>query len=215
MRETAEERARRAVAIDRALARRYANRTALSHRDLFQLLAAVILSAQCTDRKVNEVTPALFRRFPDARTMAAADPGEVESLVRPTGFYRQKAKALIGAARGIVERFGGEVPVTLPELTTLPGVGRKTANVVLGNGLGVASGVVVDTHVKRLAARMGLTRQRDPEKVETDLMALLPQSRWISFSNHLIYLGREACTARKPACDTCPVAALCPKVGVK
>jgi endonuclease III len=206
---------RSALAIDRVLARLYPSRTALHHRDLFQLLVATILSAQCTDKKVNEVTPALFARFPDAKALGGARVSEVERLVRQTGFFRQKAKAIVGAAKGVVERFDGKVPVTVAELTTLPGVGRKTANVVLGNGLGVAEGVVVDTHVKRLAYRLGLTGETDPEKIERDLMALLPKKSWVGFSNRLIRHGREVCIARRPRCSECPLAMLCPKVGVK
>ncbi len=205
----------RALAVARALARVYPDRTALLHRDLFQLLVATILSAQCTDRKVNQVTPALFARFADARAMARADQGEVERLVRPTGFFRQKAKSIIGSSQAIVERFAGKVPETLAEMTTLPGVGRKTANVVLGNGLGIAEGVVVDTHVARIACRLGLTGETDPGKIERELMELLPRNRWVSFSNTVIRHGREVCMARKPRCPACPLEKLCPRIGVE
>jgi endonuclease-3 len=204
----------RALAVARKLAMVYPDRTALHHRDLFQLLVATILSAQCTDRKVNEVTPALFARFADARAMARADRHEVERMVRPTGFFHQKTNSIIGASKYIVERFAGKVPGTLAEMTTLPGVGRKTANVVLGNGLGIAEGVVVDTHVARIVRRLGLTCETDPVKIERDLMKLLARSRWVSFSNTVIRLGREVCSARKPRCAACPVEKNCPRIGV-
>ena len=187
---------------------------ALNHRDPYELLVATVLSAQCTDARVNLVTPALFARFPDARSLAAADPAEVEGLIHSTGFFRAKARHLLGLASAIVARHGGEVPRDLDALTALPGVGRKTAHVVLGNAFGVASGVVVDTHVKRLAFRLGLTARTDPEKVERDLAAIVPRSRWVLFSHWLIEHGRRTCAALRPRCDSCPLDALCPKHGL-
>jgi len=180
----------------------------------FQLLCATILSAQCTDERVNKVTPELFRRFPDAARMAKARPAELEAIIRSTGFFRQKAKSLKATATLLVEQ-GGELPRTIAELTRLPGVARKTANVVRGEAFGLADGVVVDTHVTRLAGRLGLTRHKDPVKIEQDLMALLPREEWISFSHRLIRLGRTVCVARKPRCPECPLAVLCPRIGVK
>jgi endonuclease-3 len=183
---------------------------ALVHENPFELLVATILSAQCTDARVNQVTPALFARYPDARALANADPADVERLVKSTGFFRNKTKSLIGAAKAIVASFRGEVPRTMDALLTLPGVARKTANVVLGTGYGVAAGVVVDTHVKRLAYRMGFTRETAPEKVERDLQALFPEATWIRLSHTLIHHGRGICGARKPDCARCPVANECP-----
>jgi endonuclease-3 len=184
----------------------------LHHESAFQLLAATILSAQSTDATVNRVTPALFARFPDARALAAADPAEVEELVRPTGFFRAKARSLVGMARALVERFGGEVPGTMEELVTLPGVGRKTANVVLGHWFGVP-GVVVDTHVLRLARRLGLTEETDPVRVERDLMRLWRKRDWTDTSMRLIYHGRRVCLARRPRCEACILADVCPSAG--
>jgi endonuclease-3 len=205
-------RARRVV---RALARLYPEpRCALVHRDGFELLAATILSAQCTDARVNQVTPALFARFPDARALAAATQAEVEELIRPTGFFRAKARSLLGMARALVERHGGAVPRDLDALTALPGVGRKTANVVLGTAFGIASGVVVDTHVKRLAFRLGLTTERDPVRIERDLAAVVPRKDWIDLSHRLILHGRSTCLARRPRCEPCELASLCPRQGV-
>ena len=181
----------------------------------FELLAATVLSAQCTDARVNQVTPALFARYPDADSMATGEPGEVEALIRPTGFFRNKAKSLLGLARALVQRHGGEVPADLDALTALPGVGRKTAHVVLGTALKIASGVVVDTHVKRLAYRLGMTAEVDPVKVERDLAAAIPRSGWIMLSHRLIAHGRAICDARRPRCEACALADLCPKVGVK
>ena len=190
---------------------RYPDATcALDHRDAFQLLVATILSAQCTDARVNMVTPGLFARFPDARAMSGASQDELEEIIRSTGFYRNKAKSIRGASARLVETFGGEVPRTMDELLTLPGVARKTANVVLGNAYGIAAGVVVDTHVYRIARRLGLSRGRNPEEVERDLMRLLPQGEWTDFSHLMIFHGRQICDARKPKCDACPVADLCP-----
>jgi len=183
---------------------------ALIHRNAYELLAATILSAQCTDERVNMVTPALFARYPDPMELAAAKSEELESIVRSTGFYRSKAKSLIGMATGLVERHGGEVPAKMEALTALPGVGRKTANVVLSNAFGKAEGVVVDTHVKRLAGRLALTRETDPVKVERDLMALLPRGIWGRVEHLLIFHGRGPCKAQRPRCAECPVVDLCP-----
>ncbi len=187
---------------------------ALAHDGPFQLLVATILSAQCTDARVNMVTPELFRRFPDARSLAAADREEVEDVIRSTGFFRAKANNLQAMAAKLQQDHGGEVPRDLDALTALPGVGRKTANVVLGTAYGLATGVVVDTHVKRLAFRLGLTARTDPVQVERDLMAILPSDEWVGFSHRLIHLGRGPCRARKPRCGACPMSHFCPKVGV-
>ncbi len=175
-----------------------------------ELLVATILSAQCTDVLVNSVTPALFKKYRVAADYAAAPIEELEQDVRKTGFYRNKAKSLQNTGRLLVERFDGEVPSTMAELTTLPGVARKTANVVMGNAFGIVEGVVVDTHVGRLARRMGLTTSEDPVRVEQDLMALLPQSDWLPLSHMLIYHGRAICQARRPLCEKCTLVALCP-----
>ncbi|MGV8040282.1 MAG: endonuclease III [Thermoanaerobaculaceae bacterium] len=204
-----------AAAIDAALASAYPDATCeLTHRSPYELLVATILSAQCTDVRVNMVTPALFARFPDATALAGADQAELEELIRSTGFYRNKAKSLLGMAQAVVERHGGQVPAEMGALTALPGVGRKSANVVLGTAWGLATGVVVDTHVTRLSRRMGLTSQDDPEKIERDLMALFPESSWVALSHRLILHGRRICQARKPACDRCSIAGVCPRVGV-
>ncbi len=182
---------------------------ALNHRNAWELTIATILSAQCTDVRVNLVTPALFKAFPTPRAMAAASLPELEELVRPTGFFRNKAKSIQGASRVIVERFGDKVPETIDELLTLPGVARKTANVVLGSWYGIAAGVVVDTHVFRISRRLELTRSTTPEKVELDLMKLLPSDRWIAFSHELIHHGRLVCFARNPRCAECSLEPLC------
>jgi endonuclease-3 len=182
----------------------------LDHANPWQLLVATILSAQCTDARVNMVTPVLFARYPTYAELAEADPEEVESIVKSTGFFRNKAKSIRGASQRIGEAFGGEVPRTMDEMLTLPGVARKTANVVLGVGYGLATGIVVDTHVRRLSNRLGLSDQEDPVKIENDLMALVPQEDWIDFSHLLIFHGRRCCDARKPNCAACPVAHLCP-----
>lgn len=185
-------------------------RCALHHENALQLLVATILSAQCTDERVNQVTPELFARYPDAQALAAADREELEQVVRSTGFYRNKAKNIQECARRIVTVYDGVVPQTMDELLTLPGVARKTANVVLGNWFGIAAGVVVDTHVKRLAERLALSSQSDPEKIERDLMAITPQEEWIDLANLLIFHGRRVCDARKPRCGSCVVSQLCP-----
>jgi endonuclease-3 len=183
---------------------------ALTHTNPFELLVATILSAQCTDKRVNMVTPALFAKYPTPAAMACADPADVEDLVRSTNFYRNKTKALIGMARNVSEVHGGQVPQALEALVTLPGVARKTANVVLGVGFKQAVGVVVDTHVARLSARLGLTKATDPVKIERDLMAQLPPTEWIDFSHRLIDHGRKICAARAPLCDQCPLVPVCP-----
>jgi endonuclease-3 len=188
--------------------------TALDHRGPYQLLVATILSAQCTDKRVNEVTPALFRRYPSAGHLAAARIEELEELVRSTGFYRNKARALKALGQALVTEHGGEVPAEMAALTALPGVGRKTANVVLGSAFGLNEGVVVDTHVQRLSRRLGLTTETVPEKIERDLMKLVPRADWTLWSHLLIDHGRRVCKARKPECAVCPVADLCPSAEV-
>ncbi len=185
----------------------------LDHGSAFQLLAAVILSAQCTDAMVNRVTPELFARYPDAAAMASADPAEVESIIHRTGFFRAKTQSLIGMAQAVQERFGGEVPQAMDALVSLPGVGRKTANVVRAQWFGLP-GIAVDTHVLRLAGRLGLTDQRDPVKVERDLQALWPRRWWSDASMRLIFHGRRTCTARSPKCGECPMRTFCPSSGV-
>jgi endonuclease-3 len=199
----------------RALKRLYPEATcALVHENPFQLLVATILSAQCTDARVNMVTPALFLRFPDAVGMAVAERGEIEEIIRSTGFFRAKARNIQEMARHLTEHHGGELPRDLETLTGLAGVGRKTANVVLGTAFGIASGVVVDTHVKRLAYRMGLTTQKDPVKIERDLIGAVPRSEWVDLSHRLILHGRKICLARKPRCSQCSLEEICPKNGV-
>lgn len=201
----------RAERIQEILAREYpAPRCALNHKTAFQLLCATILSAQCTDERVNKVTPALFARYPTPRALAGADPGDVTEIIRSTGFFNNKTKSLIGAAFRIVEDFGGTVPRTMEELLTLPGVARKTANVVLGTWFGKNVGVVVDTHVTRLSRRMGLTRNQTPEKIERDLMKVFPQDEWTNLSHRLILHGRAVCAARLPRCADCAVGTVCP-----
>jgi endonuclease III len=182
----------------------------LNYETPVQLLVATILSAQCTDERVNKVTPALFDRFPDAESLANADREELESLIRSTGFYRNKAKNIQGACQLIVKEYAGEVPKQMEDLLKLPGVARKTANVVSANAYGNIQGVTVDTHVKRLSNRLGLTKHSDPIKIEKDLMKLIPQPEWENLSIHLIYHGRAICNARKPDCDRCELADLCP-----
>ncbi len=183
---------------------------ALIHRNPWELLCATILSAQCTDKRVNMVTPELFKRYPDPVALAEADQADVEAIVRSTGFYREKARSLIAVSQDIVGRFGGKVPETMDELITLRGVARKTANVVLGTAFGKNEGVVVDTHIGRLARRLGWTREKDPVKVERDLMALFPRELWTVLGHTLILHGRAVCEARKPRCGQCPVAHACP-----
>jgi endonuclease III len=182
---------------------------ALVHRNAWELLVATILSAQCTDVRVNLVTPELFRRFPTPAAMAKAPLPELEDLIRTTGFFRNKAKSISGAAKGVVERFGGKVPKTMDELLTLPGAARKTANVVLGTAYGIAVGIVVDTHVLRLTRRLELTLNTEPKKVEQDLVKIIPQDHWIDFSHELILHGRAVCIARKPRCADCVIEKEC------
>jgi endonuclease-3 len=187
----------------------------LDFRSPLQLLVSTILSAQCTDARVNQVTPEVFRRFPDAAALASSPPGALEEVIRSTGFFNAKAKALRGMAKVLVREHGGEVPSTMAALHALPGVGRKTANVVLGNVWGTPDGVVVDTHVGRLARRLGWTRQTDAVKAERDLNRIVPRDRWTWISHALIQHGRRICTARRPQCERCTLADLCPKVGVE
>jgi endonuclease-3 len=190
-------------------------RCALHHQNPLQLLIATILSAQCTDQRVNLVTPALFRRYHTAADFAAARPAELEAMIRSTGFFRNKARSIRKCCNGLVTKYGGKVPDKLDELIQLDGIGRKTANVVLGVAYGKAEGIVVDTHVSRLSRRMGLTRQTTPEKIEQSLMKIVPRQDWIDFSHLLIWHGRKRCNARKPDCIQCEVADVCPKIGVK
>src|ERR1700740_700421 len=181
----------------------------LKHENAFQLLISTILSAQCTDVRVNQVTETLYKKYPNAEAFAHANPSELEKEIRPTGFFRNKTKSIMGASKAIVEKFGGQVPRTMEEILTLPGVARKTANVVLGTAYGIASGVVVDTHVIRLSRRLDLTRNEDPKKIEQDLMAIIPNDKWIKFSHQLIWHGRRICAARKPKCADCNLESLC------
>ncbi|HKR56675.1 MAG TPA: endonuclease III [Gemmatimonadales bacterium] len=183
---------------------------ALDHHNAFELVAATILSAQCTDARVNLVTPVLFQAFPTPEALADADQSAVENIIKSTGFFRNKAKSLVGMARAVVERHGGQVPDTMDELVKLPGVGRKTANVVLGNAFGKNEGVVVDTHVQRISGLLKLTREKTPEKIELALMPLVPRPKWTVFSHLLILHGRKTCIARRPLCGECRISDLCP-----
>jgi endonuclease III len=185
-------------------------RCALDHRNAFELLCATILSAQCTDARVNLVTPILFARYPTPEALARADQADVEEIVRSTGFFRNKARSLIGMAQALVAEHGGEVPRTMEELRVLPGVGRKTANVILGNAYGINDGITVDTHVTRLSGLLGLTGHEDPVKIEQDLMPLFPRDHWALLSHLLIFHGRQVCIARRPRCGECVLADLCP-----
>ena len=182
---------------------------ALNHKNAFELLIATILSAQCTDVRVNEVTKSLFPKYPNPEAFAHANPSELEADIRPTGFFRNKTKSIMGASQKIIEDFKGQVPRTMEELLTLPGVARKTANVVLGTAFGIAVGVVVDTHVQRLSGRLDLTKNTDPKKIEQDLMKVIPKEKWILFSHQLIWHGRRICQARKPRCIECNLEPLC------
>lgn len=212
---TAEPRRRLARQINRDLAKLYPDaHCALHYDNPLQLLIATLLSAQCTDVRVNQVTPSLFAHYPDAQAFASAAQEEMETAIKSTGFFRNKARNIIALCRVLVEKHNGQVPATLEELIPLPGVGRKTANVVLGNAFGVP-GITVDTHVLRLSKRMGLTTEEDPTKVEHDLMAVLPDKDWIQFSHRMIFHGRQICQARKPNCAGCALQDYCPKVGVK
>ena len=181
----------------------------LKHENAFQLLISTILSAQCTDVRVNQVTETLYKKYPNAEAFAHANPGELEQEIRPTGFFRNKTKSIMGASKGIIDNFGGQVPRSMEEILTLPGVARKTANVVLGTAYGIASGVVVDTHVMRLSRRLDLTKHEDPKKIEQDLMRVIPEEKWITFSHQLIWHGRRVCVARKPRCVDCNLESLC------
>lgn len=205
---------KRARAIYRILTRSYPEvRCELNFKTPLQLLVATVLSAQCTDKRVNQVTPALFRKFPGSATLATADIGEIEELIHSTGFFRVKARNIQGLAKKIESDFGGEVPKTLAELTTLPGVGRKTANVVLGHAFDTP-GITVDTHFGRLSRRFGWTDETDPVKVEHAVGALIPQKEWTNLSQRMIWHGRRICHSRKPACGACPLAQLCPSFGI-
>jgi endonuclease-3 len=207
---TAAERKQRVRKILQALDETYPAATcALQHGNPWQLLVATILSAQCTDKRVNEVTPGLFRKYPTVADFAHASQAELAQDIRSTGFYNAKAKSLIGAAKRILSDFGGEVPRTMEQMLTIPGAARKTANVVLGTAYGIASGIVVDTHVQRLARRLDLTKQTDPGKIEQDLMKIIPQEKWIVFSHQLIHHGRRLCVARRPRCAECPLDTIC------
>jgi endonuclease III len=181
----------------------------LKHENAFQLLISTILSAQCTDVRVNQVTQTLYKKYPNAEAFAHANPSELEQEIRPTGFFRNKTKSIMGASKGIIENFGGQVPRTMEEILTLPGVARKTANVVLGTAYGIASGVVVDTHVIRLSRRLDLTKHEDPKKIEEDLMRVIPKEKWITFSHQLIWHGRRVCVARTPRCIDCNLESIC------
>lgn len=201
---------RRVSEILQKLDEAYPNVTcALEHHTPFQLLISTILSAQCTDERVNIVTATLFPKYPNAKAFAYANPAELEQDIRPTGFFRNKTKSIMGASKKIVEEFHGEVPQTMEQLLTLPGVARKTANVVLGTAFGIASGVVVDTHVMRLTGRLDLSKNTDPKKIEQDLMQIIPRDRWILFSHQLIWHGRQICQARKPKCLECNLERIC------
>lgn len=209
------ETARRALQIARALERDYsAAECALIHENPFELTVATILSAQCTDERVNAVTPRLFKKYPTPQKLADASQEDVEHIIHSLGFFRAKAANIRGMASALVAKHGGEIPRTLEELTALPGVGRKTANVVLGTAFGIPSGVVVDTHVRRITNLLGLTGHQSPEKIERDLQQLLPPEEWINFSHRLIHHGRRICIARRPRCTECPLLSLCPRVGL-
>jgi endonuclease III len=213
-RESRAARVTRARAIARALAKGYPDAWCeLDYRSPWQLVIATILSAQCTDKMVNRVTPALFTTWPTPADLAGAEPSRVETLIKPTGFFRQKTRAIQAVARAVAGEHGGRVPDTMEALTALPGIGRKTANVVLGTAFGKPA-IFVDTHVKRLSNRLGLTHQEDPERIERDLQALLPPKSWTAFAHRLIHHGRRICLARKPRCTECPLQRWCPRIGV-
>jgi len=200
----------RVAAILQKLEEAYPDATCeLKHASPFQLLISTILSAQCTDVRVNQVTETLYKKYPNPQAFAYANPSELEQEIRPTGFFRNKTKSVIGASKEVVDKFGGEVPRTMEEILTLPGVARKTGNVVLGTAYGIASGVVVDTHVQRLSNRLELTKNQEPRKIEQDLMKVIPQDRWIKFSHQLIWHGRRVCVARKPKCAVRNLENLC------
>jgi len=214
-RESKKAKRQRAAHVYEHLAGEYPDaKCALDHRSPFELAVATILSAQCTDVRVNMVTPGLFRRFPDVRSLAGAEQEEVEELIRSTGFFRNKARSLVRMATAVVEDHGGELPRTMKELAALPGVGRKTANVILGNAFGIDEGVVVDTHVKRLSGRLGFSPETNPDKIERDLMDLFPADSWTMLAHLLIYHGRQVCPARRPRCNECAVSRLCPSSAI-
>jgi endonuclease-3 len=207
---------RHAARVVRQLARLYPDAVCtLDFKTPLELLVATVLSAQCTDTRVNMVTPELFRKYPDAAHYAAAPPGQLEKDIQSTGFFRTKAKNIRAACQMLVEKFDGQVPADLSELVQLPGVGRKTANVILGAAFGIAAGIVVDTHVTRVSRRLGLTRHKDPAKIEQDLIELVPRTQWVALSHRLIAHGRRWCTARKPDCAACPLRDISPKIGVE
>lgn len=214
-RENKEAKTQRTQAIIQRLSQAYPDaHCELDHRSPLQLLIATILSAQCTDKRVNMVTPDLFKRYPTARDFANAPTEELESAIKSTGFFRNKTRSIKSCCAALVEKHGGEVPSSMEALTQLGGVGRKTANVVLGNVFGINDGIVVDTHCARLSHRLGLTRETDPEKIERALMPLVPRADWLLFSHLLVWHGRRRCYARKPDCPNCEVLALCPRIGV-
>ena len=201
---------KRVAAILAKLDEAYPNATCeLKHENAFQLLISTILSAQCTDVRVNQVAETLYKKYPNPEAFAYATPSELEQEIRPTGFFRNKTKSVMGASKTIIERFGGQVPRTMEDILTLPGVARKTGNVVLGTAYGIASGIVVDTHVQRLSNRLDLTRNEDPKKIEQDLMQIIPREKWIQFSHQIIWHGRRVCQARKPKCVECNMESLC------
>jgi endonuclease-3 len=214
MRKSLPEKKVRAKAIYRQLTKSYPNvRCELDYNSAFQLLVATVLSAQCTDKRVNQTTPALFKKYPNPKKMAKADLKDIQSLVKSTGFYRAKAKNIKSLSNKIMEEFGGDVPSNLEDLITLPGVGRKTANVVLGHAFGIP-GITVDTHFGRLSRRFGWSKQNDPVKVEFEVGELIPEKEWTNLSQRMIWHGRRVCHARKPACGACPLAKLCPSYGI-
>ena len=214
-RESKKARTTRAAEIYEILLAEYPDaKCALEHASPFELAVATILSAQCTDVRVNMVTPELFRRYPDPESLAAALPAELEEVIRSTGFFRNKTRNLIGMANALLDEHGGELPRNMKELSALPGIGRKTANVILGNAFGIDEGVVVDTHVKRLSGRMGFTKEASPVKIERDLMVLFPRRVWTMLAHLLIHHGRQVCVARKPRCNQCAISHLCPSSAV-
>lgn len=215
MSETPEEKKKRARRVLRALARDYPDaECALHHETSFQLLVATILSAQCTDERVNANTPALFKKYPTAEKLSRSRQADVEKIVKPLGFFRAKATNIRGMAKAVMEQHDGELPETLEELVALPGVGRKTANVLLGTAFGIPSGVVVDTHVKRISNLLGFTQSKNPEIIERELIELLPKKDWIMYSHRLIHHGRQVCIARRPQCRECGLLKNCPRVGL-
>ncbi|HUG19247.1 MAG TPA: endonuclease III [Planctomycetaceae bacterium] len=214
-RETPEDRKRRVKSVLNALAKAYpAAECALIHNSPFQLLTATILSAQCTDERVNATVPMLFAKYPTPADLAKARQSDVEKIIKPLGFFRSKATSIRGMAQGLIERHGGEIPRDLDSLVALPGVGRKTANVVLGTAFGIPSGVVVDTHVKRISNLLGFTESANPEIIERELCELLPKQEWIMYSHRLIHHGRRICIARRPKCTGCPLLKFCPRVSL-